>query len=165
MPPLGKLGAGGGSTEAPETPAPASAPAAKGLPFSVVSELLERCSPSLVRGNIADIVIDWFKVHHDRIHSPDCNLAALLSTLLPEKRTDRVYCINSFRLEKIVVRALSIGKSRRLEFEAFKEPGEGLDLADCVERILIQTVSDKICKDRDSDRLGGKEQEGRWNIY
>jgi DNA ligase-4 len=86
-------------------------------------------------------LIAWFTRHRSCINAPDTDLAALLSTLLPEKRTDRVYCIQANGLERIVGRGLMLGSSRLKELAIYKQPGLGLDLADCVERILNVTVS------------------------
>jgi DNA ligase-4 len=71
----------------------------------------------------------------------DFNASPLLSTLLPEKRTDRVYSIQSPRLCRIIGRSLGVGCSRKKELEKWQEPGSGVDLGDCVERILRSTVS------------------------
>ena len=111
------------------------------IPFSLVCDLLEQ-SYALCRARKSNVpaVQAWFQRHRTRITAHDTNLAALLSTLLPEKRTDRVYCIRAASLEKIVGRALMLGSSRMLELASYKRAGVGLDLADCVERILAVTV-------------------------
>lgn len=79
--------------------------------------------------------------NRSRINAHDTDLAALLSTLLPEKRTDRVYCIQAVTLEKIIGRAFFLGSSRIAELAVYKQPGLGLDLGDCVARLLTVTVS------------------------
>ncbi|KAI9149316.1 DNA ligase 4 [Paramyrothecium foliicola] len=84
-------------------------------------------------------VTAWFARHRDRINAHDTNIAAILSTLLPEKRTDRVYCIRAATLEKIIGRSLMLGASRISELALYRKPGHGADLADCVERILSVT--------------------------
>lgn len=115
------------------------------LPFHTVCELLEQCHElSLTRKRNTRAVVAWFARYRTRIDAHDTNLAALLSTLLPEKRTDRVYCIQASRLEKIIARALLLGLSRIPELISYKQPGLGLDLADCVERILTTTVSTRL---------------------
>lgn len=112
------------------------------VPFSLVCDLLEESLRlSVARKQHVHTVRHWFVRHRDLIDAPDSSVAALLSTLLPEKRTDRVYCIKIPRLEKIVGRALMLGSSRIGELAVHRQPGLGLDLADCVERILICTVS------------------------
>lgn len=112
------------------------------LPFTLVCDLLDECHRlCLARRPNKEAVVDWFARHRGRIDAHDTNLSALLSTLLPEKRTDRVYCIQAASLEKIVGRALILGASRIPKLARYKQPGLDLDLADCVERILTVTVS------------------------
>ncbi|KPM44021.1 hypothetical protein AK830_g2568 [Neonectria ditissima] len=110
------------------------------LPFALVCELLDSSHElSVARKKNAHIVTRWFTRHRDRINAHDTNLAALLSTLLPEKRSDRVYCIQVPRLEKIIGRAFFLGSSRIAELSQHRQPGHGGDLADCVSRILTVT--------------------------
>lgn len=119
------------------------------LPFSLVCELLDESHKlCLARKTNRPAVESWFVRHRTRIDAHDTNLVALLSTLLPEKRTDRVYLIQAPTLEKIVGRGLSLGSSRKLELARHREPGSGVDLADCVERILSVTVSPSESEER-----------------
>lgn len=112
------------------------------FPFSHVCDLLE-ASYALVkaRKSSTSALIAWCSRHRNLIDAPDTDLAALLSTLLPEKRTDRVYSIQANSLERVIGRGLMLGSSRLKELSVYKQPGLGLDLADCVERILTVTVS------------------------
>lgn len=111
------------------------------LQFSVVCDLLEESYElCLSRKNNARAVSNWFARHRTRVNAHDTDLAALLSTLLPEKRTDRVYCLQAAKLEKIIGRALMLGTSRMAELAIYKKPGLELDLGDCVERLLTVTV-------------------------
>lgn len=111
------------------------------LQFSVVCDLLEESYDlCLSRKSNARAVANWFARHRTRVNAYDTNLAALLSTLLPEKRTDRVYCLQEAKLEKVVGRALMLGISRMAELAIYKKPGLELDLGDCVERLLAVTV-------------------------
>lgn len=112
------------------------------LPFSLVCDLLdESYALATAHKSPTQTLVAWCARHRSRINAPDTNLAALLSTLLPEKRTDRVYCIQANSLERIIGRGLMLGSSRLRELSVYKQPGLGLDLADCVERILTATVS------------------------
>lgn len=112
------------------------------LPFSLVCDLLEESyALATARKPFGQSFAAWCARHRSRINAPDTNLAALLSTLLPEKRIDRVYCIQANSLERIIGRGLMLGPSRIKELAIYKQPGLGLDLADCVERILNVTVS------------------------
>ncbi|RFU81247.1 hypothetical protein TARUN_994 [Trichoderma arundinaceum] len=110
------------------------------LPFSLVCDLLEESyALATTRKPYNQALVAWCDRYRSRINAPDNNLAALLSTLLPEKRTDRVYCIQANSLERIIGRGLMLGSSRLKELAIYKQPGLGLDLADCVERILTAT--------------------------
>ncbi|RDA90343.1 hypothetical protein CP533_6019 [Ophiocordyceps camponoti-saundersi (nom. inval.)] len=110
------------------------------LHFFLVCRLLDECERLCSTGKSnSKVVADWFAHHRSSIHAHDVDLGALLSTLLPEKRTDRVYCIQVASLEKIIARALMLGSSRVAELARYRQPGLGLDLADCVERILKAT--------------------------
>lgn len=112
------------------------------LPFSLVCELLEQSFLlSLDKKSCSNTVTKWFTRHRNYVDAHDTNLPALLSTLLPEKRTDRVYCIQSASLERIIGRAYLLGSSRIKELARYRQPGSGVDLADCVFRILTVTVS------------------------
>ncbi|PHH87199.1 hypothetical protein CDD83_9194 [Cordyceps sp. RAO-2017] len=114
------------------------------IPFSLVCDLLEECQRlSIAEKPTTYAVVDWFSQHRHRVDAHDTDLTALLSTLLPERRTDRVYCIQAASLDKIIARALILGASRIAELARYKQPGLGLDLADCVERILIATVGSR----------------------
>ncbi|ENH64700.1 DNA ligase 4 [Fusarium oxysporum f. sp. cubense race 1] len=111
------------------------------LPFSLVCELLEQSFLlSLDKKSCSNTVTKWFTRHRNYVDAHDTNLPALLSTLLPEKRTDRVYCIQSASLERIIGRAYLLGLSRIKELAQYRQPGSGVDLADCVFRILTVTL-------------------------
>ncbi|KAH6892307.1 hypothetical protein B0T10DRAFT_510869 [Thelonectria olida] len=117
------------------------------LPFYLVCELLESSHKlSVFRQSNAHVVSAWFTRHRDRINAHDTNLAALLSTLLPDKRTDRVYCIQARSLEKIIGRAFFLGSSRIAELTQYRQPGLCIDLADCVARILNITPNPSFDK-------------------
>lgn len=112
------------------------------LPFNLVCDLLDICyEQGLARKDNNRVVRNWFTRHRDLVDAHDTDLAALLSTLLPEKRTDRVYNIKERSLEKIIGRALGLGSSRLATLAAYRAPGGGQDLADCVEQLLTTTVS------------------------
>lgn len=128
------------------------------IPFADVCELLEQ-SYSLCRArkSNAPAVHAWFRRHRTRVDAHDTDLAALLSTLLPEKRTDRVYAMQAATLERVVGRALMLGASRMGELATYRRPGAGVDLAECVERILTATVSlfQRNCPDWGRDGSDG----------
>lgn len=128
------------------------------LPFAAVCDLLEQSYDLiLARKDNSRAVVSWFERHRTRVNAHDTNIPALLSTLLPEKRTDRVYAIQQAKLEKIIGRALMLGTSRIAELATYKKPGLALDLGDCVQRILNATVSSNIaslrCLRHVSDRV------------
>lgn len=113
------------------------------LPFEIVCELLEECHNLAVeRKSHAAPVEAWFRRHRGRVDAHDSSVVALLSTLLPDKRSDRVYCIQAPRLEKVIGRGLSLGSSRIADLARYRQPGNASDLGDCVERVLTITVRD-----------------------
>jgi DNA ligase-4 len=115
------------------------------FPFTYVCDLLQRLSDnqSATSGQkpTSKLVEDWFAQHRSRLVRDDFNHAPLLSTLLPEKRTDRVYNIQSKTLQGLFGRALCLGRSRLEELGRWEMAGLGIDLADCIEHILETTVS------------------------
>ena len=79
---------------------------------------------------------NWFKAHRRSIDSLDAvSTVALLSSLLPERRTDRVYGLQNSTLARTLCRSLSLSSSRSSDLQAYKIPGNG-DLAECLERVL-----------------------------
>lgn len=112
------------------------------LPFFLVCELLDQCyNLSVDKKSCYGVITKWFARHRSYVDAHDTSLSALLSTLLPDKRTDRVYCIQAPSLERIIGRACLLGASRIAELAQYRQPGSGVDLADCVHRILTVTVS------------------------
>src|ERR1700760_2173170 len=77
----------------------------------------------------------WFRVHRRNIDSSDTDGAALLSCLLPERRTDRVYNLKEARLLKIIPRCLHLNSVRTRELYQWGKPASG-DLGACLERVL-----------------------------
>ncbi|CAH0005134.1 unnamed protein product [Clonostachys byssicola] len=116
------------------------------IPFSIVCELLDEAyALCLSRKDHKAVVRSWFQHHRDRINAHDASLSALLSTLLPGMRSDRVYCIQATRLEKIIARGLCLGSSRVAELTRYRSSSNNVDLADCVERVLSITPNCVPC--------------------
>ena len=116
------------------------------FPYTYICDLLQKLEDELLSSKKQKtpsnaIVANWFESHRSRLNSPDNDAGALLSTLLPERRTDRVYIIQAARLHSILGHALGLGHSRVLELRRHMTPGSGVDLGDCVESILTSTVS------------------------
>ncbi|RYP24484.1 hypothetical protein DL765_000504 [Monosporascus sp. GIB2] len=114
------------------------------FPFTYVCDLLQQLDDELhstktQKATSKTIVAGWFKEHRSRLASVDNDAGAILSALLPERRTDRVYCIQATRLHSIIGHALGLGYSRVLELRRHETPGSGVDLGDCVESILKST--------------------------
>ncbi|KAK0626413.1 hypothetical protein B0T14DRAFT_103043 [Immersiella caudata] len=121
--------------------------------FSYMCDLLQRLEDnqrarSGARTN-AEIIREWFGTHHGLIAREEQDATPLLSTLLPEKRTDRVYRIKERRLQTIIGRGLGLGISRIRQLARWLEPGSGVDLAECVERILRETPNPVSVTQRD----------------
>ncbi|OIW29929.1 hypothetical protein CONLIGDRAFT_596882 [Coniochaeta ligniaria NRRL 30616] len=111
--------------------------------FAYVCDLLQRLDDNqrarAGQKSSSNIIDQWFLSHRGLLVRTDFNASPLLSTLLPEKRSDRVYSIQSKSLSRVVGRCLGLGLSRKKELERWQEPGSGVDLGDCVERILTTT--------------------------
>ncbi|KAK8856464.1 DNA ligase 4 [Apiospora arundinis] len=111
------------------------------FPYRFVCDLLQQLEEEIRSTNKektpSRIIIErWFHEHRLRLDAPTVNGCAVISTILPERRTDRVYGIQAPRLESIVGQALILGSSRVKELRRYKTPGQGVDLGDCVESIL-----------------------------
>lgn len=117
--------------------------------FSYVCDLLQRLEDNrLARSGLktnATIIREWFRGHQAQLYRDDHSSAALLSALLPEKRTDRVYWIREKKLQIIIGRALGLGHSRIAQLARWTIPEARIDLAGCVESILKETVSLFTC--------------------
>ena len=82
-------------------------------------------------------VESWFKSHHASIARLTVEgAAALLSAILPERRTDRVYNIQAGGLCRILCRSLHLTADRAKDLRAYTEPRHG-DLGACLERVLV----------------------------
>ncbi|RMY07093.1 hypothetical protein D0868_05524 [Hortaea werneckii] len=78
----------------------------------------------------------WFKSNRPAINELGVRGGvALLSTLLPETRTDRAYGIQSASLCRTISRSLSLGAQRAKDLQSYREPGHG-DLGRCTQRVL-----------------------------
>ncbi|KAI1390976.1 uncharacterized protein F4822DRAFT_442178 [Hypoxylon trugodes] len=114
------------------------------FPYRYVCDLLQQLNDeSHKRENKqrpARVLIEtWFREHRAHLNADGNDASAILSTLLPERRTDRVYYIQVSRLESIFGKALLLGASRVQELRRYTTPGLGVDLADCIEGILTRT--------------------------
>ncbi|KAL1862551.1 hypothetical protein Daus18300_008510 [Diaporthe australafricana] len=112
------------------------------FPFAAACELLQNLESDRrrKRNQKGDrtIVDDWF-ARYRRELDEDTDKSALLSTLLPERRTDRVFGIKERTLQGKIARALNLGQTRVKELSRWSIPGFGLDLGECVEKALQQT--------------------------
>ncbi|KAI9740974.1 MAG: hypothetical protein M1818_004580 [Claussenomyces sp. TS43310] len=115
------------------------------FPFVYVCDLLERLQTIIFRdppylqkdieNKTCETITSWIRFHRRRIDQASGD--AFLSTLLPERRTDRVYHLKEKTLEKILARALALPNSRLSDLKRWRDPGAG-DLADCLERVQKQ---------------------------
>ncbi|OHE96784.1 ATP dependent DNA ligase domain-containing protein [Colletotrichum orchidophilum] len=121
------------------------------ISFVLVCDLLEQVHKQCKTDdkNLKQRVTSWFTLHRQLIDDPETDASALLSTLLPDKRTDRVYAIQADTLSNIVGRTFGLGKSRVQQLRRYKEAGRGEDLADCVARVFKETPP-PICAEREA---------------
>lgn len=112
--------------------------------FSHISDLLSKLErlktrdPPLLQKELdreyRRVIEYWFREHRREIDSPGTDGVALLSTLFPEERTDRVYGLQEARLTLLVGRCLYLPSTRFKTLEGWKTPGNG-DLGACVEKV------------------------------
>ncbi|KAI7211758.1 DNA ligase/mRNA capping enzyme [Hortaea werneckii] len=114
--------------------------------FSRVSTLLSRLEDIQTHGKpflpaakteaVRNEIERWFKSNRPAINELGVRGGvALLSLLLPETRTDRVYGIQSASLCRIISRSLSLGAQRANDLQSYRDPGHG-DLGRCTQRVL-----------------------------
>jgi DNA ligase 4 len=107
--------------------------------FSYVCALLQALYEDLSKKSGQEgphkIIRDWFRQHRQDLDCRDADYSpsALLSTLLPDQRSDRVYCIQETTLQREIGRAQHMCVNRSRELARWREEGSGVDLADCVE--------------------------------
>lgn len=109
------------------------------LKFSYVCDLLDDLEaleqlhvPLLQRDKALryhDTVKRWFNYHRRTLDAHDTNLAALLSCLLPERRTDRMYGMQHTRLANVISGALGLGRASAQRLKALPD---GSDFATSV---------------------------------
>ncbi|ROW01967.1 hypothetical protein VMCG_05665 [Cytospora schulzeri] len=113
------------------------------FPFGKVCDLLQSLENDLKRKRnqkgAEQIVRAWFAEHRLTVDNHNTDKCALLSTLLPERRTDRVFNIKEKTLSNIFARALGLGHTRQQRLTHYEIPGSGVDLAECFEEILKET--------------------------
>ncbi|KAI1632046.1 hypothetical protein F4809DRAFT_629375 [Biscogniauxia mediterranea] len=114
------------------------------FPYTYICDLLQQLEdelqkPESNRISSKTIVANWFDEHRSLLNAPGSNACAILSTILPERRTDRVYFIQAPRLQSIIGQAFLLGASRVKELRCYQTPGLGVDLGDCVESLLKRT--------------------------
>lgn len=115
------------------------------LKFAYVCDLFERLSaleeskstlPSTHKSRIrADITRKWFYDFRGIMSSSHVDPVALLSTLLPERRVDRVYSVQEPRLAGLLCRSLGLGSGRSERLRAWT-PSSETDFASCVAQIV-----------------------------
>ena len=102
------------------------------FPFAVVCDLLQGLEHDLKRKRHQkgpqQIVGAWFAEHRLAVDHDDTDKCALLSTLLPERRTDRVFAIQQKTLSAIFARAQGLGHTRKQQLARYDTPGSETDL-------------------------------------
>ncbi len=116
--------------------------------FTHVCDLLQGVEDKTGRQPSTALIKQWFAQHNSHLSRNEVDGVALLSTLLPEERSDRVYRIQAKSLSSTIAKALGLGHSRLPELQRWKTPGLGVDLGDCVEGILQVTASCPLIKFR-----------------
>ncbi|KAI0490544.1 hypothetical protein F4859DRAFT_11817 [Xylaria cf. heliscus] len=118
------------------------------FPYRYICDLLQQLDDEVHKSSNKQasseaIIQSWFQHYQSLVHAPGNDACAILSIILPERRTDRVYNIQAPRLQSIFGKTLKLGTSRVLELRRWTESGSGIDLGDCVESILQQTPNSR----------------------
>lgn len=116
-----------------------------GFRFSFLCDLLSSLEDNHIKASTAAkdsnpdtrVVARWFAQHEKCLHHETANPLAILSSLFPEKRTDRVYRLQDSSLARVIGRCLLLGSSRREELDRWRVSG-GVDLGQCVENVMRQ---------------------------
>lgn len=118
------------------------------LKFAYICDLLDKLEsiqtrdPPLLlperKAAVASTINGWFKSHRVAIDAPDTDRTAILSTLLPERRADRVYFLQETGLVKILGRCLGLGRDR-LQILSSWTPDHHQDLATLVHKLQSAT--------------------------
>ncbi|KAJ5649276.1 uncharacterized protein N7484_002999 [Penicillium longicatenatum] len=87
-------------------------------------------------------IAQWFNRHDRHINHPETDRLALLSSMFPERRPDRVYWLQATSLTRVIGRCLGLGSSRISELDQWRKPG-GPDLGQCVENVMRQAENDQ----------------------
>ncbi|KAI7336267.1 DNA ligase/mRNA capping enzyme [Hortaea werneckii] len=107
--------------------------------LSRLEEIQTRDRPFLTAARVEAVrneIGRWFKSNRPAISELGVKSGvALLSLLLPETRTDRVYGVQSTSLCRIISRSLSLGAQRAKDLRSYRESGHG-DLGRCTQRVL-----------------------------
>ncbi|QDS68762.1 hypothetical protein FKW77_004974 [Venturia effusa] len=90
--------------------------------------------PTALKAETRSKIEYWFRCNRKSIHAPGVDSVAFLSTLFPERRSDRVYGMKEDRLGKLIGRCLNMNSANRKILEDWKNPGCG-DLGDRVETV------------------------------
>ncbi|KAI9664180.1 MAG: hypothetical protein M1831_002359 [Alyxoria varia] len=80
----------------------------------------------------------WFQNHRKLIDSEDTDRAALLSTLLPGLRSDRMYGVKETRLGQVLSRCLGLGSTRIERLKSWN-PAINIDFGEHIYHIVKET--------------------------
>ncbi|KAF8537019.1 hypothetical protein BDD12DRAFT_848351 [Trichophaea hybrida] len=96
------------------------------------------------RNAVKEIIFEWFGDHRSEIAHNAKTLVAILSTLLPDLRPDRVYSLREDSLAKVLTKALHISGTRRetvlIDYRTSTEEG---DLGSAIQKVVSQAETSK----------------------
>lgn len=81
-------------------------------------------------------ILNWFKSHRRRLDAFNTDSDAVLSTLLPQRTTDRCYGLSIKELKRILARILSLSQKQLAQLKNWQCQSSGGDLALFVYQIL-----------------------------
>ena len=83
-------------------------------------------------------ITSWFQEHQHIIPRQGTSAVAFLSSILPDKRRDRIFELRENRLESIIQQAQCLGATRMRILQGWRTRN-GVDFPSCVEKVMSQT--------------------------
>jgi DNA ligase-4 len=113
------------------------------LRFAIVCSLLDKLEANSFHYSLPKdrnteqlhIIDVWFQAHRRDIDDRDTDGQALLSCLLPQRRTDRVYGLQEASLSRVLARCLHLSSAKTKALQLWNLPGNN-GLGACLENIM-----------------------------
>ncbi|KAJ4988621.1 ATP dependent DNA ligase domain-containing protein [Stagonosporopsis vannaccii] len=94
-----------------------------------------RLPPTKEKESVRQVISNWFSNHRRALDSPDTSGSAILSALLPHRRKDRVYGLQTPLLARKLARLLNFNHGQKTLLNGWKNEKYG-DFGVCIERAM-----------------------------